>query len=229
MAKSSTLFQSYLFLGQSEKAREQTKNLADARGINLDLSSPDLLIINPQKGTNSHISIDQIRELKKHIWQKPFTDKFKFVIIEEADKLTTEAQNALLKILEEPPSHAILVLEAKNKESILPTVRSRVVEKQIIQKETASKTQSNLFKENDTIKLLEEVTGCQDPTTWLDEQILALHGLLLKNLSTKGSKISSAPIGDTIEKCVNAKKMIDANVNPKFALINLIFSLKLNA
>lgn len=226
MSKSSTLFQSYLLLGQPEKAREQTKNLADAWGINLDLSSPDLLIINPQKGT-SHISIDQIRELKKHIWQKPFTDKFKFVVIEEADKLTIEAQNALLKILEEPPSHAILVLEAKNKAAILPTVRSRVVEKQIIQKETASKTQSSLLKEDDAIKLLEEVTDCQDPTTWLDEQILALHGLLLKNLSAKGAKISSAQIGDTIEKCINTKKMIEANVNPKFALINLIFNLKL--
>lgn len=229
MAKSSTLFQSYLLLGKPEDTRQHTQKLADSAGIRLHPFSPDVFIIGPQEGTNSHISIDQIRELKKHIWQKPFTDKFKFVVIEEADKLTIEAQNALLKILEEPPSHAILVLEAKNKAAILPTVRSRVVEKQITGKETTGKTQSSLLKEDDAIKLLEEVTGRQDPILWLDEQILALHGLLLKNLSAKGAKISSAKIADVIEKCIKTKKMIEANVNPKFALINLIFSLKLNA
>ena len=227
MAKSSTLFQSYLLLGKPEDTRRHTQKLADSAGIRLYQSSPDVFIISPQKGTNSHISIDQIRELKKHIWQKPFANKFKFLVIEEADKLTLEAQNSLLKILEEPPAHAIIVLEAKNKASILPTVRSRVVEQQIIQKETDGNIQSSLLKEDDTTKLLEEVADIEDPVTWLDRQVLALHNLLKKNAGATKPSISLTKITDIIEECIRTKKMIEANVNPKFALINLIFSLKL--
>lgn len=220
-------FQCYLIVGDKEQTREVTKKLAASFGIDIDKTSPDIFIISPQNGTSTHISIDQIRTLKKSIFQKPFVGKFKFILITQADALTTQAQNSLLKILEEPPAHAIIVLEAKNKAAILPTIRSRVIT-QVVKKETKENLKSILLKEPDTIKLLENVTSVEDPILWLDDQIIGLYKLLGTNTQS-AKQISPAQIGDTIEKCINTKKMIAANVNPTFALINLIFSLKLNA
>src|SRR3990167_1336932 len=96
-------FQTYLFVGNSEHTIKQTITLAKKLGISMDLSSPDITIVAPTKST---ITIDQIRWMKKYIFEKPFSISHKLVIIEEAQALTTAAQGALLKILEEPPAHA---------------------------------------------------------------------------------------------------------------------------
>ena len=109
-----SLFQSYLIVGPSNQRRIQTEILAKSLEIDLKKVSPDIFIIAPQ---NQSISINQVRDLKRHIFEKPVSSKYKFVIIEDAQKLTHEAQNALLKILEEPPESAIIVLEAKNEQA----------------------------------------------------------------------------------------------------------------
>src|SRR3989344_9036733 len=104
-----TIFQSYLFVGNTENTREQTQKLSKKLAIELVSSSPDITIISPKK---SAISIDQIRDMKKYIFEKPFSNPYKLVIIENAQTLTIPAQNALLKILEEPPARAIIILES---------------------------------------------------------------------------------------------------------------------
>lgn len=71
------------------------------------------------------IGIKDIKELLPKIQLKPLKSPEKAIIIEEADLLTVEAQNALLKTLEEPPINTIILLMSSSKEVFLPTILSR--------------------------------------------------------------------------------------------------------
>jgi len=105
-------------IGKNLFAKELGKIL-----INIDNaeSSPDYITIEP---TGSSIKIAQIRELQSDIIIKPHSD-YKIYVINNAQKMTVESQNALLKTLEEPPEYAIIILITNNKESLLPTIKSR--------------------------------------------------------------------------------------------------------
>lgn len=87
----------------------------------------DLLIakINPEENRDS-IGIEIIRVLKNFLWRKPVFSKYRLLIINSAEKLTLEAQNSLLKILEEPPPHCLLILISHSQENLLPTLISRM-------------------------------------------------------------------------------------------------------
>lgn len=73
----------------------------------------------------SNRGIDSIRELRDKVMMPPITGKYKVYILDEAHMLTTEAFNALLKTLEEPPKHAVFVLATTDVHKMLPTVISR--------------------------------------------------------------------------------------------------------
>lgn len=73
----------------------------------------------------SHRGIDDIRELKEGINFPPTRLKYKVFIIDESHQLTKEAANALLKTLEEPPSHAIFILATTEVHKMIPTILSR--------------------------------------------------------------------------------------------------------
>lgn len=85
---------------------------------------PDLIIIRPED--KASIGVEQIRELVVRLSLSPYyEDAYRFVIIDSAEQLTHQAQNALLKLIEEPPPRTNVVLVATELESLLPTVRSR--------------------------------------------------------------------------------------------------------
>ncbi len=213
-------FQSYIIISNSpQKIRERTKLLAKSYGISLSKTSPDIFVISPAKNS---ITIDQIRNLKSHIFQKPVKSKFKFIIVESAHLATQEAQNALLKIFEEPPSAAIIVLESESKEVLLPTIISRAV---VIKAQPQTKISSALLAADDLETALAKIPNIIDPKAFLDNQIIALTQLLAKNIRT--NQKSSTQITKTIEKYKEAKLMIGANVNPTFVLTNLVLSSKL--
>lgn len=73
----------------------------------------------------SHRGIDDVRLLKDAVKLAPADAKMKVYIIDEAHMLTTEASNALLKTLEEPPSHVMFILATTNPEKLVETIRSR--------------------------------------------------------------------------------------------------------
>ncbi len=73
----------------------------------------------------SNRGIDSIRELREKVMVRPAEGKYKIYILDEAHMLTTEAFNALLKTLEEPPEHAIFVMATTDVHKMLPTVLSR--------------------------------------------------------------------------------------------------------
>jgi DNA polymerase-3 subunit delta' len=83
----------------------------------------DVLVIEP--GDNGSIRIDQIREAIERTAYRPFEGRRRIVIIDRADAVNIEAQNALLKTLEEPPETSTFVLVTSRPDVLLPTVRSR--------------------------------------------------------------------------------------------------------
>jgi DNA polymerase-3 subunit delta' len=87
-------------------------------------SHPDVSVITPAAGSQS-LGIDGIRSLISDISLKPYEARKKIYIIDEADSLTEEASNALLKTLEEPPTDSVIILIAEKLQHILPTIISR--------------------------------------------------------------------------------------------------------
>lgn len=87
---------------------------------------PDVITLTHEKpGT---ISVDDIRsQINQDIQIRPYSGKYKIYIIPGADMMTVQAQNALLKTIEEPPEYAILFLLTENEYSLLETIRSRCV------------------------------------------------------------------------------------------------------
>ena len=89
-----------------------------ARGVH-----PDVLVIGP--GETGSIRIEQARDAIDRSAYRPFEGKRRVVIIDDADAMVPEAQNAMLKTLEEPPQGSTFVLVTSRPDLLLPTVRSR--------------------------------------------------------------------------------------------------------
>lgn len=85
-------------------------------------NNPDFTLIQPEGNT---IKIEQIRNMQKKVQEKPIISDRKIYIIDNADLMTKEAQNALLKTLEEPPEFVIIILVGENENAFLSTIKSR--------------------------------------------------------------------------------------------------------
>lgn len=92
----------------------------------LSVNHPDIIYVEHDKP--NVISVDNIRtQINGDIAIKPYSSAYKIYIVDEAEKMNTQAQNALLKTLEEPPEYAVIMLLATRAEAMLPTILSRCV------------------------------------------------------------------------------------------------------
>lgn len=82
---------------------------------------PDLLYF----PVGSKLGITEAKKIKEHFSTKPYQAAGKAAVLEDASKLTDEAQNSLLKILEEPPAEAVIIFGANSEANFLPTILSR--------------------------------------------------------------------------------------------------------
>lgn len=87
--------------------------------------SPDLYFVSDE---NNNIEIDKIRAVREFLRLKSYSNKKKIAIIDNAHLMGNDAQNSILKLLEEPPENSILILVTSFKEMILETIKSRVQE-----------------------------------------------------------------------------------------------------
>lgn len=122
--KTNQITHSYLMIGipgigKKLLAKEYAKIILSSNDI---INNPDFLCIEPD---GNSIKIDQIRNLQKEIQEKPIISNKKVYIIDDADLMTKEAQNCLLKTLEEPPKFAVIILIGSNENAFLPTIKSR--------------------------------------------------------------------------------------------------------
>ncbi len=89
-------------------------------------NQPDIITVKHEKPAS--ISVDDVREqVNGDIMIKPYSSPYKVYIIPEADLMTVQAQNTILKTIEEPPEYAVIFLLTENADSLLPTIRSRCV------------------------------------------------------------------------------------------------------
>ncbi len=87
---------------------------------------PDILYVHHDKPNT--ISVDDIRtQINKDIMVKPYSGPYKIYLVDDAQKMNQQAQNALLKTIEEPPSYVIILLLTTNADAFLPTILSRCI------------------------------------------------------------------------------------------------------
>lgn len=110
--------QMILCTNETEKGCNKCKSCIEFQSQN----HPDFLYIEPD---GNSIKIEQIRYLQRKIQEKPIISNKKVYIVNDADKMTKEAQNCLLKTLEEPPEYSIIILIGSNENAFLNTIKSR--------------------------------------------------------------------------------------------------------
>ena len=87
---------------------------------------PDLIYVTHEKPGS--IGVDDVREqINDTIMIRPYSSYYKIYIVDEAEKMNQQAQNALLKTIEEPPAYAVILLLTTNADSFLPTILSRCI------------------------------------------------------------------------------------------------------
>ena len=118
-----------------------------------DDNHPDYYELN--KEASESIKIDEIRELQDRIIEKPIISSKKVYIINNAEKMTVEAQNCLLKTLEEPPDFVTIILVSNNENTILTTIKSRCTKVAFTEENTKELTD----EEKERYKELEKVFG----------------------------------------------------------------------
>lgn len=134
--KSGNISHSYLFVGKAGIGKKLFAKEIAKKVMCLDNehcescikfdtnSNPDFTLIVPD---GKSIKIEQIRNLQSKIIEKPITSKKKVYIIDDAESMSSEGQNCLLKTLEEPPEYAMIILITSNESRILQTIKSRCV------------------------------------------------------------------------------------------------------
>lgn len=89
-------------------------------------NNPDIIWVKHEKSAS--IGVDDVRtQLVGDMQIKPYKGRYKIYILDEADKLTVQAQNAILKTIEEPPEYGIIILLTSNADTLLQTILSRCV------------------------------------------------------------------------------------------------------
>ena len=136
--KNNTLSHSYLFVGQEGIGKKlfakelakmalclnnKTENDNCSSCVKFDSgNNPDFVLIEPD---GNSIKIAQIREMQENVYTKSIVSRKKVFIINDSDKMTEEAQNSLLKTLEEPPEYIMIILITANENKLLNTIKSR--------------------------------------------------------------------------------------------------------
>ncbi|MDP2951505.1 MAG: AAA family ATPase [bacterium] len=124
--KQGKMSHSFVFSGQKGLGKKELAlELLKVLNGNQELKAPDLIEIKPDKG---FISIEQIENLQKDLALTPFQANFKAVLISEAERMNKEAQNRLLKTLEDPVQKTIFILLTSKKDILLKTILSRCQE-----------------------------------------------------------------------------------------------------
>jgi DNA polymerase III gamma/tau subunit len=214
---------SYLITGGSyENRKEKERDLC----LHWNVQPYDMLQIGVEKNKQS-IGIEEIRVLTHTLSLSPRVSPVVVGIIDQAEKLTLEAQHALLKTLEEPPPKARIILETGNASVLLPTISSRC---QIVQSINTSLVSED--EKTNTLKTLQNFQGKkpgeivrlvsqlfekkEEGVQFLQSLLYILHELL--HNSQKGEQQDEIKVWNShhirhmIRSVIQAQKFVSANV-----------------
>lgn len=174
------------------------------------------------------VGIPDIRALQQKLYFKPLKSKDKAVIIDAPAGLTTEAQNSLLKILEEPPENTFILLVVSTKNTLLPTVISRckIVE---LKEDAREKDFSESYKILDTLSstgIGEKLKIAQDFSKTKDEAVIFLENLILASREKLLENPADGKMLKTLKGFQKTHAIIKStNAAPRLTLENLFLSL----
>lgn len=166
------------------------------------------------------MGVEQAKLVREHLGIKPYQGQSQAVVLISAQNLTPEAQNALLKTLEEPPSSSIVILGSPGEDQLLPTVVSRcyvsTLETQDVEEiENQGDIQKLLEKSIETrFQFIEKVT---DKDGLLKSLILFFRQRTLKQPTQEDN--------DFLKDLIEAQRWIEQNVNPRAILEYLMLKL----
>lgn len=201
------------------------------------IDSFDVILINKAKtlkNSNETIGIEEARTLQSKLYLKPLKGKSKAVVVKVTQGITPEAQNALLKSLEEPPQNTIIIITIPTIRLLLPTILSRckiiyLDFKQVYSNETLKQQQqqfNNLlqFSIGKRLKFAQDLIKDKDNTlNWIELSIAALRQeLTIQNKH----KISLEQINTSLRELLKTYTIISTtNANLRLVLENLLLSL----
>lgn len=176
------------------------------------------------------IGIEEVKSLQKEMMYKPFQEDIQIAIIHNSQKLTIEAQNAILKSLEESRDHSIYILHVNNEKNLLPTIRSR---SRIVYSHKSNNTQNNEENYNilelDLVKQFEIVEKASEDRDSSIEFINTIENLLkskfelvVKNGNIDGSK----RMLEDLKVVQKSREKISSNCNRRLTLESMIIQLK---
>lgn len=182
----------------------------DLKKYNLKRNHPDLLYL--KKGTK--LGINEAKKIKEHFSLKPYAAEGRIVVLEDASEMTLEAQNALLKTIEELPPEAIFIFGTTSDANLLPTIISRC---QIVKLNFATKQgeKSGLFKyEQD----LQQLLGSDIPSRFqyiekLQEKEEFLHYMVHYFREQLHHSESRQTLKGFLEKLLRSEEWAKQNVN----------------
>jgi len=175
--------------------------------------SSESFIVSPDE--NRSIGIDKARDIKRFLSDKPVNSKFRTVIIDDADTLTPQAQNAILKIAEEPPGHALIILIIANPDSILPTLQSR------FQKIYFPRVESKFIEKF----LIEEYKLSESKAAEISKKSLGRAGMAVDMISNEEFKNMEITVSDLLKRKIGKKELISDFVSNKKDIDELLFHL----
>ena len=129
LAEEGNLFHGYIFFGEKSVGKAAfAKSLSNFLEFG-EFKEPQKVLtetfVISSKTESESLGIDEIRDLKHFLYSKPVNSVKRMAIIDGADRLTNQAQNAILKISEEPPETGLIIMVLENPDSLLPTLQSR--------------------------------------------------------------------------------------------------------
>ena len=182
------------------------------------------------------VGIEDVRRVQEKIYLKPLKGKTKAVILKAYNGLTIEAQNALLKILEEPPNNTIIILLVETGSQVLPTILSRCkniaiddkrekfgeLEEDRIAEVLSSLSASGAGKK---LRLAQEFgKSREEAISWLEKMIIILRKNIIEEIN-KDTVFEQNKI-KILKKMQNTHTIIKTtNINQRFALKNLFLSI----
>ena len=176
------------------------------------------------------MGIEDVRNIQEKILLKPFKGKTKAVVIQAYENITTEAQNALLKVLEEPPANTIIIISIQKKELLLPTIISRckIIE---LKEKVTNLANENLLQLGDTLNILlngkiggklkiaQDIAINKDGAVmWLEKMAIFVREKLIENYNDS----RYLNFLKSLQKTYVVIK--STNVNQRIALENLFLS-----
>lgn len=220
--------QSFLITGNDEAVRESAVSTLLKE---YKIETFDRVVVESSKS----IGIEDVRTIQKSVFLKPLYGSKKAVLVKNAHAATVEAQNALLKLLEEPPPNTIMILTAKNKELLLPTVlsrcsiiegdereRSSVIDESIKQATHPIFTVSSLPITKRLHLAQEAGKTREDALAFLEEATLAAR-LTLLNSSPDLSTLNFLRLLRSLQQTHTI--IATTNVSPRFSLEHLLLHL----